>query len=167
MLHTTLGLLRQAHACVDRYKVLLNHLGRKYGDDTTISLMRILEENGFEDALWALKSVVSGEEEQRDRVSRRIACRFKRETPLLDGRFVWDFLLDPRSQKVIEVAERYADGDGTDEELSAAGAAVEAAAWAMQTKIFTEELAGRVPPTDGDRKSARTMNTLSSLPRGD
>ncbi len=46
-----------------------------------------------------------------DRERRLIACRCVRETPLIDGRRVWDLLTDERSRQAVEVAERYADGD--------------------------------------------------------
>jgi hypothetical protein len=58
-----------------------------------------------------------------DTVLRKLACRFVRETPLSDGRKVWDLLTDERSRKAVEVAERYADGKATYEELEAARAA--------------------------------------------
>lgn len=51
---------------------------------------------------------------------RRLACRFVRETPLHDGRTVWDLLADERSRKAIEAAERYTDGKATEAELDAA-----------------------------------------------
>lgn len=49
---------------------------------------------------------------------RKLACRFVRETPLLDGRKVWDLLTDARSKRAVEVAERYADGKATKKELA-------------------------------------------------
>jgi len=52
-----------------------------------------------------------------DRERRLIACRCVRETPLGDGRKVWDLLADESRQAVV-VAERYADGAATDEELA-------------------------------------------------
>jgi hypothetical protein len=55
-----------------------------------------------------------------DTVLRKLACRFVRETPLADGRKVWDLLTDERSRKAVEVAEAYADGKATYEELDAA-----------------------------------------------
>ena len=55
-----------------------------------------------------------------DSVLRKLACRFVRETPLSDGRKVWDLLTDERSRKAVEVAEFYADGKATYEELEAA-----------------------------------------------
>ena len=55
-----------------------------------------------------------------DSVLRKLACRFVRETPLHDGRTVWDLLTDERSRKAVEVAEAYADGKATAQELDAA-----------------------------------------------
>ena len=63
-----------------------------------------------------------------DSMLRKLACRFVRETPLADGRMVWDLLTDERSRKAVEVTERYADGLATDEELKTAYAAAFAAA---------------------------------------
>ncbi|HON83019.1 MAG TPA: hypothetical protein PLI22_02645, partial [Caldisericia bacterium] len=53
-----------------------------------------------------------------DRVRRLIACRCVRETPLSDGRKVWDLLTDERSRQAVAVAERYAAGEATDEQLA-------------------------------------------------
>ena len=62
-----------------------------------------------------------------DAVLRKLACRLIRETPLSDGRKVWNLLTDERSRKAVEVAELYADGKATYEELQAAYAAAYAA----------------------------------------
>ena len=48
-----------------------------------------------------------------DTVLRKLACRFIRETPLHDGRKVWDLLTDKRSRKAVEVAEAHAEGKAT------------------------------------------------------
>ena len=63
-----------------------------------------------------------------DSVLRKLACRFVRETPLADGRKIWDLLTDERSRRAVEVAEIYANGKATDGELQAAYAAAYAAA---------------------------------------
>lgn len=57
---------------------------------------------------------------------RRLACRFVRETPLADGRNVWDLLTDERSRMAVEVAEASAEGKATADELVAAWAALAA-----------------------------------------
>jgi hypothetical protein len=63
-----------------------------------------------------------------DSTLRKLACRFVRETPLSDGRMVWDLLTDDRSRRAIEVAEAFANGKATESELSAAYAAAYSAA---------------------------------------
>ncbi len=72
--------------------------------------------------LWLL-----GRINYRDaRAYRRFACWCARHTPLSDGRTTWDLLTDHRSRDAVDVAERYAWGKATAEELAAAGDA----AWA-------------------------------------
>ena len=62
---------------------------------------------------------------------RLFACWCVRETPLKDGRKVWDLLTDERSRNAVVVAERFARGEATDEERSrAADAAADAYAYA-------------------------------------
>jgi hypothetical protein len=62
-----------------------------------------------------------------DSILRKLVCRFIRETPIADGRKIWDLLTDERSRKAVEVAERYAEGKATYEELEAAFVAANAA----------------------------------------
>ena len=64
---------------------------------------------------------------------RLIACACVRDTPLTDGRKVWDLLTDERSRTGVEVSERFANGEVTEQEMDAARAAAGAAgvaAWA-------------------------------------
>ena len=68
-----------------------------------------------------------------DRERRLIACRVVRETPLGDGRKVWGLLADDRSRRAVAIAERYAGGAATDDQLSAAYADARAAADAAAT----------------------------------
>jgi hypothetical protein len=63
-----------------------------------------------------------------DRDLRLFACRCVRETPLPDGRTVWDLLTDERSRTVVEVSERFANGQASQGELAAAGVAAGVAA---------------------------------------
>jgi len=65
-----------------------------------------------------------------DTVLRKLVCRFIRETPLADGRKIWDLLTDERSRNAVEVAEAYADGKATAQELEDAYDAADAAACA-------------------------------------
>ena len=77
--------------------------------------------------LWMLDKL---DRRPDDRTLRLFAIWCARNTPLADGRKVGDLLTDPRSLAALEVAERYAAGKATDEELAAARAAAWAAAWA-------------------------------------
>jgi len=78
-----------------------------------------------------------------DATMRMLACRFVRETPMGDGRTVWDLLTDERSRTAVEVAERYARGEATAEELRSAWAAAEAAAWAAAEAAWADAAAER------------------------
>ena len=60
---------------------------------------------------------------------RLFACWCVRNTPVADGRVVWDLLTNERSRAAIEVAERYADGLATNEELGVARNVAGASAW--------------------------------------
>jgi hypothetical protein len=83
-----------------------------------------------------------------ERELRRFACWCVRNTPLHDGRVVWDLLTDKRSQAAVEVAERYADGLATDDELWAARSAwwssASASASAREASASTREAAREV-----------------------
>ena len=66
---------------------------------------------------------------QDDKAYRLYACWCVRNTPLADGRTVWDLLTDERSRTAVEVAERFARGEATSEEWDAARAAAWDAVW--------------------------------------
>ena len=67
------------------------------------------------------------------RTAREFACWCVRNTPLENDKTTWDLLTD-KSRDAVRVAEKYARGEATDEELAAARAAARgaarAAAWA-------------------------------------
>ena len=56
------------------------------------------------------------------------ACWCVRNTPLADGRKVWDLLTDERSKNAVVVAERFSCGEATEQERAAAWAAARDAA---------------------------------------
>ena len=68
------------------------------------------------------------------RTTRLFACWCVRNTPLADGRTVWDLLTDDRSKNAVKTAEDFANEKVTKEELDAAWdaawAAARDAAWA-------------------------------------
>jgi hypothetical protein len=116
MIHTTLNKIRAYSPCADGWAKLLRHLGKSQADDEPLTFATILDSNGFEDALWCLRAV---EGHQREMRLFAVWC----------ARQVQHLMCDPRSIAAIDVAERYANGQATDDELAAAGAAAWDAAW--------------------------------------
>jgi hypothetical protein len=115
----TKDFLKEHSACIDGAKWALS-----IGDDMADVWDALIEQGKRDWLLWtATRPGVFP-----DAVLRKLACRFVRETPLADGRMVWDLLTDERSRKAVEVAELYADGKTTYEELEAACAAARDAA---------------------------------------
>ena len=145
MLTTTFELLHKHGACTHRYKHLAKALCgiAKYGHTTPIPLAKLLDTNGIEDCLWALRATDPTQDAERDILARKFACRCVRETPLGDGRTVWDLLTDERSRNAVVVAEAFLLGKATNEELAAAWSAAWDAAWEYQAKILKELLEGQ------------------------
>ena len=114
---TTLNAIREHGPCAEGWKKLLTYLGKTEADDEPLSLLMILDSNGLDDALWALRAV-----EGYDREKRLYAVWCARQVKHL--------LIDQRSLNALEVAERFARGRATREELDAAWAAAWAAAGA-------------------------------------
>ena len=119
VLHTTYRLLRQANACKDRYTVFrlaATALGYK-GDNTPVPLTVLLQTNGLDDTLWALRAVLPSEKALRNRLARLLACDYAEHVlPVFETRFP----ADPRPRAAIAVSRRYALGLATDDELRAA-----------------------------------------------
>ena len=120
MIFTTLNRIRACSPCESGWRKLLANLGKTKADDEPLALSVIFESNGLNDALWCLRAV------EGHRKSMRL---FAVEC----ARSVQHLKTDPRSIAAIDVAERYANGLATDDELQDAWAAAEAdagAAWA-------------------------------------
>ncbi|WP_261513174.1 hypothetical protein [Burkholderia multivorans] len=127
----TLAALRKAGACYDGYNKLVRSLqGQPFTDedagrasyirfrhDAEIPLLDILKSNGLDDALWSLRCVSGA-----DRDIRLFAVWCARQVEHL--------MQDQRSKDALDVAERFANGDASDEELVAAWDAARDAAWA-------------------------------------
>jgi hypothetical protein len=124
---TSFRLLHDAGACKERYRFLAKALGgiKAYGRDTPITLLQILDINGFDDALWALRAC-----DDAETFSRLLACDYAEHVlPIFETQYPDD----DRPRKAIAVSRRHAHGEATDAELSAAWAAWHAAwyaAWA-------------------------------------
>ena len=131
----TLKALREAGACVEGYNKLVCALTGKEFDLARMSYIHcrhtepigiefILDSNGLDDALWALR-VVPG----IDRDCRHYAVWCARQ--------VQHLMTDRRSIAAMDAAERHADGLATDDELRAAlNAAIDAACDAENTAAW-------------------------------
>jgi len=124
MLTTTLNRIATQKPCAPGWKTLLKHLGKTQPDDEPLTYLTILESNGFEDALWCCRA----EETKYAKEWRLYAVSCVRS--------VQQLMTDLRSLKVLDVAEAYAYGNASDEELRAAQAEARlasAAAWATSS----------------------------------
>jgi len=113
---TTLNRIREHGPCEDGWRKLLAGLGKTQADDEPLPYARIVEINGINDALWACRA-----EPQHAKEWRLFAVWCARQVEHL--------MEDDRSCAALNVAERYANGQATDEELAAARAAAWDAAW--------------------------------------
>ena len=117
---TTLNKIREHSPCRDGWEKLLTYLGKTKADDEPLSIKTVIESNGLDDALWCLRAV-----EGHDRDIRLYAVWCARQ--------VQHLMTDQRSLDALDVAERFANGQATEEELGAARdaawAATRAAAW--------------------------------------
>lgn len=116
MIYTTLNKIREHSPCADGWVKLLNHLGKTKPDDEPLALTTILGSNGFDDALWCLRSVPEH-------------AKFSRLFAVWCARQVQHLTKDPRILAAIDMAERHGNGLATNSELAAARAAALAAAW--------------------------------------
>ena len=123
MITTTLNRIKAHSPCKSGWEKLLKHLGKTKADDEPLPFLTILESNGLDDALWCCRA-----EPDQEKVWRKFICRVVRETPLHDGRTVWDLLTDERSRNAVEVTEQYIDETATSEVLEAARSAAWSAA---------------------------------------
>jgi len=115
MISTTLNKIRKHSPCQYGWEKLLKHLGKTNADDEPLPLLTILDSNGLNDCLWCLRTVP-----EHDREWRLFAVWCARK--------VQNLMQDERSVAALDVAERFANGNATQEELTAArGAAVAAA----------------------------------------
>ena len=125
---TTLNQIRAHHPCLDGWQKLLRGLGKTAADEEIIWIDQILDINGLNDALWCLRAV-----EGCDREIRLYAVWCARR--------VQHLMTDPQSVKALDVAERYARGEASYEELAAALTTARAAAWAAWAEASWAEAA--------------------------
>jgi hypothetical protein len=120
---TTLNKIRAHNPCRAGWEKLLRGLNKTAADDEIIWIDQVLDHNGIDDALWCLRAV-----ENCDREIRLYAVWCARRVQHLMG--------DARSVAALDVAERFARNEASDDELSAACAAAwkaTAAMWAARS----------------------------------
>jgi len=115
MITTTLNAIRNHALPPSSWSKLLRHLGKKTADDEPLPLVTVLDSNGLDFALWCCRCLP-----EYHRLWRLFAVYCVRR--------VQHLMTDPRSVAVIDVAEKYANGQATKQELAAAAAAAAAAA---------------------------------------
>lgn len=106
-MNTALNKIRDHQPCTDGWEKLLRTLGKTKADDEPLSLITILDSNGLDDALWCLRAVDGHEKEMR---LYAVWC----------ARQVQHLMKDQRSLDALDVAERFANGKATENELNAA-----------------------------------------------
>ena len=115
MLTTTLNRIRAHSPCRAGWENLLRGLGKTQADDEPLPYADILRINGLDDALWCCRAEPQYSKEWR---LYAVWC----------ARRVQHLMTDARSVAALNVAERYAHGQATDDELGAARVAARAAA---------------------------------------
>jgi hypothetical protein len=124
-LTTTLSILREHQPCSDGWAKLLRYLGPDWPEDKAIPFSTILESNGVDDAIWALRAVSPDHEIERDRLARLFACDCAEAAlPIFEKKYPDD----KRPRHAIEVARAFANGETTSDESNAAWDAARAAA---------------------------------------
>lgn len=107
MIYTTLNKIKAHCPCQGGWEKLLSSLGKTEPDDEELSFKTILGSNGVADAIWALRTI-----EGHDKEIRLFAVSCARRVRYL--------MTDKRSLDVLDVAEKYAHGEVSGEELDAA-----------------------------------------------
>jgi hypothetical protein len=102
MITTTLNKIREHEPCALGWKKLLNSLGKTCADSEPLPLTKVLETNGLSDALWCLKAITGA-----DREIRLFAVDCVRQ--------VQDLV--PEELAILDVAEKFANGQATSNEL--------------------------------------------------
>lgn len=138
MIQITLQKIKDSDPCTDGWKKVLKARGgisANYGEEFPLSL--ILESNDLDDTLWATRCLP-----EHSSLWRKYAvwCVFQ----------VRHLMTDRRSSDALDVAWRHSDGLATDDELAAAGAAAQAAAWYAEGGAAGEAAQGAAVAAEGD-----------------
>jgi hypothetical protein len=134
MLHTTLQLCKEKSACPEGFKNLKKSLGKDHSKTDLIPLTHIIESNGLQDALWALRATV----EDSDYLAREFAIFCARQSlPIYEAKHPED----SRVRDCIDASERYNNKEITLEELWVFRKAADAVASAAVASAAVESAA--------------------------
>jgi hypothetical protein len=149
--YTTLNKIRKHGPCADGWAKLLRHLGKTQADDEPLALATILDSNGLDDTLWCLRACDGIDQEAR---LYAVWC----------ARQVQHLMKDPRSLAALDVAERHANGEATDKELTAArdAASVAATDAATDAARATAKAAASVAAWDAARGTASVAASVAA-----
>ena len=126
MITTTLNRIRKYSSSETGWTKLLAGLGKTAADDDALPFATILEINGLDDALWCCRA-----EPQYAKEWRLLMVAYARRVEHL--------ITAPEAKNAIDVAERYANGKATDEELYAAWDAASAEEYAAEVASWAAE----------------------------
>ena len=122
-IYTTLNAIREHEPCEDGWVKLLSHLGKTKADDEPLALVEILKSNGIADAIWCLRALP---EEHESKV-RLFNCDIAEHVlPIYTAQYP----NDTRVADAIRISRMFANGEATQDELSATRAAAWTAAGA-------------------------------------
>ena len=160
MITTTLNRIRAHGPCAEGWQKLLKGLGKTHADDEPLQFSEILRINGLDDALWCCRA-----EPQYAKEWRLYAVWCARQ--------VQHLMSDPRSLAALDVAEMYANGQATDDDLAAARAAARDAArdaawdaaWyaAWDAAWYAARAAARAAARDAARDAEQAAQTAEFL----
>ena len=143
-MQTTLNKIKKHSPCKDGWEKLLNHLGKTEADDEPLELITILESNGINDTIWAMRAV----EEKNKEIRLFAADCAELVLPIYENKYPDD----DRPRKAIQAARDYANGLISPEELDAARAA--RAAWDAMDAARAARAASLAAWAAGDARAA-------------
>lgn len=107
MMETTLQAIKDHSPCANGWAKLRKNTGPRKQLSTVVTLAQILESNGLDDAIWALRAFPDNERKAR-LFACACACRVAHLNP------------DVSVRRAIETAALFADGLADEQELAAA-----------------------------------------------
>ena len=138
---TTLNQIRANSPCASGWKKLLVHLNKTIADAEPLNIATVIDRNGLDDALWCLQAV-----EYKDKEIRLYAVWCARQ--------VQHLMTDKRIIDILDVSERFANGEATQEELnSARDAACDSARSASDSAWYSAD-AARLSASGAARRAA-------------